>query len=64
VTIPELPRARIVFQYAIRNEAGELLHTGQTTLVFQRADTGRLCAAPQGLLDHIKPFFDQQVGKT
>lgn len=62
VTIPEMPRARIVFQYVIRNEAGELLHTGQTTLVFQRADTGRLCTAPPGLLDHLKPFFEPEVG--
>ncbi|MBO0948361.1 acyl-CoA thioesterase [Fibrella forsythiae] len=62
VTIPELPRARIVFRYAISNEAGELLHTGQTTLVFQRADTGRLTAAPATLLDHLKPFFAPEVG--
>lgn len=64
VTIPELPRARIIFQYAIRNEAGELLHTGQTTLVFQRADTGRLCAAPPGLLEHLKPFFEHEVNQA
>ena len=64
VTIPQLPRARIIFQYAISNEAGDLVHTGQTTLVFQRADTGRLCAAPAGLLNHLEPFFDPEVGKT
>ncbi|MEZ0540888.1 acyl-CoA thioesterase [Fibrella arboris] len=62
VTIPEIPRARILFRYAIRNEAGDLLHTGQTTLVFQRADTGRLTAAPPALLDHLKPFFEPEVG--
>jgi acyl-CoA thioester hydrolase len=61
VTIPEQPRARIIFQYTIRNEAGELLNSGQTTLVFQRADTGRLCAAPASLLDALKPFFDHEV---
>ncbi|MBO0937029.1 acyl-CoA thioesterase [Fibrella sp. HMF5335] len=62
VTIPEMPRARIVFQYAIRNEVGELLNTGQTTLVFQRIDTGRLCGAPVALLERLKPFFDHEVG--
>jgi acyl-CoA thioester hydrolase len=39
-----------------------LLNTGQTTLVFQRADTGRLSAAPTTLLDHLKPFFEPEVG--
>lgn len=64
VTIPELPRARIMFQYTISNEAGDVVHTGQTTLVFQRADTGRLCAAPTGLLDQLKPFFEPEVGMS
>ncbi|KAB7733060.1 YbgC/FadM family acyl-CoA thioesterase [Rudanella paleaurantiibacter] len=61
VTIPSLPKARIVFQYAIRNEAGLLLNTGETTLVFQRRDTGRLCAAPEPLLQALKPFFSESV---
>lgn len=64
VKIPELSRARLVFQYAISNEVGELVHTGQTTLVFQRADTGRLCAMPTGLLACLKPFFDPEVAKV
>ena len=62
VTIPELPRARIVFQYVIRNEAGELLNSGQTTLVFQRIGTGRLCGAPIALLERLEPFFNHEVG--
>ena len=45
----------------VSNEAGELVHTGQTTLVFQRTDTGRLCAAPAALLNHLKPFFEPEV---
>jgi acyl-CoA thioester hydrolase len=61
VTIPTLPKARIVFQYAIHNEVGTLLHTGETTLVFQRRDNGRLCAAPEPLLQALKPFFEQAV---
>ena len=62
VTIPQLPQARIVFRYAIRNEAGELLNSGQTTLVFQQTATGRLCAAPAALLERLKPFFNHEVG--
>ena len=57
VTIPELPKARLIFQYELCNEPGELLTTGETTLVFQRMDTGRLVAAPAPLLEKLKPFF-------
>ncbi len=57
VTIPELPKARIIFQYELYNEAGERLNTGETTLVFQRMDTGRLVGAPVLLLEKLKPFF-------
>lgn len=57
VTIPELPKARIIFQYNILNTANELLTTGETTLVFQRTDTGRLVVAPAQLLEKLKPFF-------
>ncbi len=57
VIIPELPRARIMFRYEILNQAGDLLNTGETTLVFQRADTGRLVAAPADLIAALRPFF-------
>ncbi len=62
VVIPELPRARIMFRYEVLNQAGDLLNTGETTLVFQRSDTGRLVAAPANLLAALKPYFDQPVG--
>jgi acyl-CoA thioester hydrolase len=61
VLIPELPRARIVFRYEILNKTGDLLNTGETTLVFQRADTGRLVAAPANLVAALKPFFAEKV---
>ena len=46
VTIPQLPKTRLMFEYEIFNQDGQLLNAGQTTLVFVRADTGRPCAAP------------------
>nr|WP_293843295.1 thioesterase family protein [uncultured Arsenicibacter sp.] len=58
VTIPELPKVRIIFQYEVLNQDNELLNKGETTLVFQRMDTGRLCAAPTAMLDALKPFFE------
>lgn len=58
VTIPQLPKTRLMFSYEIFNQAGQLLNTGQTTLVFVRTDTNRPCAAPAELVDATKPFFE------
>lgn len=58
VTIPELPRARIIFQYEISNQDNILLNSGETTLVFQRRDNAKLCFAPDPLMERLKVFFD------
>ncbi|WP_128543928.1 acyl-CoA thioesterase [Larkinella soli] len=57
VSIRELPTIRIVFQYDIYNQEGDHLNIGETTLVFQQIRTGRLCRAPDELLEKLKPFF-------
>lgn len=57
VMIPRLPTARVVFEYEIRNQDDVLLNTGETTLVFQRRDTGRLCTAPPALLEKLRPHY-------
>ena len=57
VTIPQLPKTRFMFSYEIFNQEGQLLNTGQTTLVFVRTDTGRPCTAPNDLVEAAKPFF-------
>lgn len=58
VTIPQLPKTRFMFSYEIFNQDGQLLNTGQTTLVFVRTDTGRPCTAPNDLVEAAKPFFE------
>lgn len=58
VTIPQLPKTRFMFSYEIFNQDGQLLNTGQTTLVFVRTDTGRPCTAPDDLVEAAKPFFE------
>ena len=58
VSLPKLPSARVVFEYEIRNQDGQLLHTGHTTLVFVRRDTGRLCTAPADLLLKLSPYYE------
>ncbi|CAG4991832.1 hypothetical protein DYBT9275_00838 [Dyadobacter sp. CECT 9275] len=59
VTIPKLPSARVVFQYEISNQEGVLLNSGETTLVFQRRDNGKLCFAPEPLLEKLRSYYHQ-----
>ncbi|MCX6215939.1 thioesterase family protein [Spirosoma sp.] len=59
VSIPQMPKTRLMFAYEIFNQEGQLLNTGQTTLVFVRTETGRPCTAPAELVEATKPFFDQ-----
>lgn len=56
--IEEMPGARIKFLYSIFNEAGELLNTAETTLVFVSKETNRPVGAPQSFLDAMNPFFN------
>lgn len=57
-TIRELPSARMVFEYEISNEQGELLVTGTTTLVFVNMKTQRITRCPDFLLNALKPSFE------
>lgn len=47
------PTAKIEFEYEITNEAGEILTTAETTLVFIDMKTNRPTRAPQYILDLI-----------
>ena len=60
VTIQDLPGVRVFFKYEIRNQEQVLLNTGDTTLVFQRMDNGKLCMAPEKLLNKLKPYFEEK----
>lgn len=55
--IVALPTVRIVFNYEVRNEAGELLTEASTTLVFIDRATGKPCRAPEGILAALRPHF-------
>ena len=56
--IPEMPRARMRFLYEIRNEAGELVNSGETILAFMNMETGRPVKMPERMKASISPFFD------
>lgn len=51
------PSARIIFDYEVRDERGELLTEASTTLVFVDKLTGRPRRAPEDLLAALAPHF-------
>ena len=57
VIIEQMPTAKIVFTYEISNQEGVLLNKGETTLVFQKKDSGKLCPAPQQLRARLAAFI-------
>ena len=57
VIMQKMPGTRVLFEYEIRNQDNILLNVGETTLVFQKRDTAKLCVAPAPLLEKLIPYF-------
>jgi acyl-CoA thioester hydrolase len=57
VKLTHLPSVRCLFEYEIFNEAGHLLNTGKTTLVFVNMTSNKPCTAPSYLLSLLQPYF-------
>lgn len=55
--IKDLPTAKITFDYEIYNQKGELLTTGNTSLVFIKMAANKPCAAPDSFIEKIKVYF-------
>jgi acyl-CoA thioester hydrolase len=53
----EPPGVRIRFEYTIYNEAGELIHEGETLLAFVDKKTGRPCRPPEAMRQVLEPYF-------
>ncbi|WP_312339071.1 thioesterase family protein [Sphingobacterium sp.] len=58
VTIRQKPAVRIIFEYELFNESGELLNQGETTLVFVNTEKNRPCMPPQVFLDKMSKYFN------
>jgi acyl-CoA thioester hydrolase len=56
-TIREKPSVKIKFEYEIYNERKELIHTGETMLVFINKETNKPCRPPQEMERVLEPFF-------
>lgn len=54
--------ARVLFEYEIYNEAGQLLTEGHTLMVFVKTSTGRPVAMPEGIQERLASYFsDDEV---
>ena len=60
VTIPQLPLARIKFEYEVFSENGDKIHSGDTTLAFVNMDTNKPTRAPDAMTKLLVPFFDER----
>ena len=58
VTIRQKPAVRIIFEYELFNENGELLNQGETSLVFVNMEKNRPCMPPQVFLDKMSKYFN------
>ena len=56
-TVPEMPSARIRFEYEIFNEHRVLIAQAQTVLAFIDRKTGRPCRLPSALKNSLSAFF-------
>jgi len=55
--IPDMPGRIIIFQYEVFNSNKELIHEGETHLIFIDVNTKKIKTAPQILIEKLKPYF-------
>jgi acyl-CoA thioester hydrolase len=58
VIIETMPSIRIHFRYELFNEKEELIHIGETTLVFVDKIKNKPCLPAEDFLEKLKPYFN------
>ncbi|WP_395625951.1 acyl-CoA thioesterase [Daejeonella sp.] len=58
VIIEKMPSVRIHFRYELFNEKEELIHLGETTLVFVDKIKNKPCLPSDEFLEKMKPYFN------
>lgn len=53
----KMPSTRIVFEYDLKNEKGELTTVAETSLVFVNCKTGKPCGVPENFKRKIETYF-------
>ena len=56
--IPEIPKARIRFEYSIYNEDNELINEGNNELIFLDTGKGRPMRAPEWFVNLLQNHLD------
>ena len=57
ITIAEAPRAKMVFDHEVLNEAGELGNRGRVVLAYMNAQTRRATRAPEWFYRIFEAYF-------
>ena len=57
--LEDLPTKMITYKHEILNEAGEIVHYGQTKLFFIDMETNKRVSAPAYLTDPLKEYFEK-----
>ena len=57
-TVKELPAVRMIVEYEVFNEKGELLNTGTTVLGYLNMDRKRPCRAPEQFMKRLAKYFE------
>jgi acyl-CoA thioester hydrolase len=57
VIINQKPSVRIIFIYQLFNENNELIHLGETTLVFVDTKRNKPCLPPKNFMEKIETYF-------
>jgi len=58
VIMDKMPGVKIHFRYEFFNEKQELIHIGETLLVFVNMANNRPCLPAADFLNKLKPFFE------
>ena len=57
-TVKELPAVRMIVEYEVYNEKGELLNTGTTVLGYVSVERKRPCRAPEYFMKKLAKYFE------
>ena len=57
VTLAEMPKVKMRFDYEIFRGNGDKINTGSVTLAFMHSDSRRACRAPEWFLKLLEPYF-------
>ncbi len=58
VVVKQLPSTRIIFNYELYNEQGELINLGETTLVFVNIETKRPTVGPEEFMEKLRVYYE------